>query len=256
MSSTSFARNATRISLISLGGMALVSAGTLGNLCGLAASTQHAYNMLANSTFSDGRMSADTLPEQAIAWLEVEGTTVSYPVAELHDSDPDSYYLTHTLWGAPSAEGCPYLDRRSSLGTDHILIYGHHLGSNPAMFTTLAESFEPALFAKLGRACLATRSGTALYQPYCALSVPATFAPIQQFSFSDGARRRAWLLDLADQASATSSTYQTDASRARRVLSLVTCTEGNGHSSRRTIVVFILPGCPCTYFHNLRAGAS
>ena len=50
---------------------------------------------------------------------------------------------------------------------------------------------------------------------------------------------KAWLTELAREASACTENWQTAISGARRVLSLITCTEGNGHSMWRTIVIFV-----------------
>lgn len=75
--------------------------------------------------------------EDFIAWLQIPGTPVDYPVVSTDDT---KYYLNHTFTGKKS-----YLGTLFSLGkTDYqlpsqnIAIYGHHIRSNDeVMFSPL-----------------------------------------------------------------------------------------------------------------------
>ena len=156
----------------------------------------------------------------------------------------DDYYLHHAIDGTPHSLGCPYIDRRSSKDGQHIVVYAHHLASSPVLFGELANRYQQGAFNKLGNATWrSVEDGkvarTTIFQPLCALRVPASYEAIQRFSFTSIEDTKAWLTKLAHEASACTENWQTAISDARRVLSLITCTEGNSHSMRRTIVIFV-----------------
>lgn len=179
-----------------------------------------------------------------VAWIDVDGTHISYPVAQPTSTMADDYYLHHAIDGTPHSLGCPYIDRRSSKDGQHVVVYAHHLASSPVLFGELANRYQQGAFDKLGNATWrSVENGkiarTTIFQPLCALRVPASYEAIQQFSFTSIEDMKAWLTELAHEASACTENWQTAISGARRVLSLITCTEGNGHSMRRTIVIFV-----------------
>ena len=74
-------------------------------------------------------------------------------------------------------------------------------------------------------------------RPLCALSVPERFAEIQVFDLA-GTDVASFANKICEQASARIADWRSLADRARRILTLITCTEANGHSSTRTIVLF------------------
>lgn len=180
----------------------------------------------------------------AVAWIEVDGTQINYPVAQPTSTMADDYYLHHAIDGTPHSLGCPYIDRRSSKDGQHVVVYAHHLASSPVLFDELANRYQQDAFDKLGNATWrSVEDGkvdrTTIFQPLCALRVPASYEAIQRFSFTSIEDMKAWLTELAREASAYTENWQTAISGARRVLSLITCTEGNGHSMWRTIVIFV-----------------
>lgn len=81
-----------------------------------------------------------------IAWLQIPGTTVDYPVVQTNDT---KYYLEHTFSGKKS-----YLGTLLSLGkTDYlspgknIAIYGHHIRRNSqVMFSPLLSYKEQSYY--------------------------------------------------------------------------------------------------------------
>ncbi|GEM_PF-2595981 len=180
----------------------------------------------------------------AVAWIEVDGTQISYPVAQPTSTMADDYYLHHAIDGTPHSLGCPYIDRRSSKDGQHVVVYAHHLASSPVLFGELANRYQQDAFDKLGNATWrSVEDGkvdrTTIFQPLCTLHVPASYEAIQRFSFTSIEDMKAWLTELAREASACTENWQTAINGARRVLSLITCTEGNGHSMWRTIVIFV-----------------
>ena len=80
-----------------------------------------------------------SLPEGVVAWVQVPGTTIDYPVMQ-GDALSPSYYLNHGMNGSYSAWGAPYIDAGCALGTESplVIVYGHHM-SDGTMFAPLAQ---------------------------------------------------------------------------------------------------------------------
>lgn len=72
-----------------------------------------------------------------VAWLEVPGTKMSYPIVQGKDND---YYLNHTYKKENSARGSIFLDKDVDFDrpSDNFLIYGHR-NVNGAMFEELLK---------------------------------------------------------------------------------------------------------------------
>ena len=62
--------------------------------------------------------------KEIIGWLEIEGTSINYPVCQTTDND---YYLTHNYKKEESSSGSLLLDKGFDLinGSSNYLIYGH-----------------------------------------------------------------------------------------------------------------------------------
>ena len=237
--------------------LTLLCLGVAGSLMAFQNRGEQAYWHLAaahnNTTAEDARGDASAPEPTYAAWLSIAGTPVDTPVAQLTDTMPADYYLTHDIWGKRNTVGCPFIDNRSDARAAHVLVFGHRIGWTDAAFTPLWDAYMPERFAAIGTASWeipsieetgngdedAEREDTAItFQPLCALHVDARYAPIQRFSFPDADALRAWLAQVADDATARAPHLAERIAGAERVLSLVTCSEANGHSSTRTIVVF------------------
>ena len=78
-----------------------------------------------------------TQNSEFIAWLQIPGTSVSYPVVQTSDT---AFYLTHNFKRQKAKAGTlfslPSMDYRTP--GKNIVIYGHHLSHRPnAMFSPL-----------------------------------------------------------------------------------------------------------------------
>ena len=174
----------------------------------------------------------------AAAWLEVEGTPISYPVAAAETAQEVSYYLGHRIDGTPSSAGSLVMDERSNAEGEHVMVYGHRMGWTGSMFGSLWQRYEPRLFAELGCARWHTPGGVATFSPLCALVISADDEGVQRFSFPDSDDVGSFALQLAERAEARRSDWRVAAARARRVLTLVTCTQPWEGTLERTLVVF------------------
>ena len=234
-----------RASALARGGallVGLICLGTTGALEASRALSAHRYDGLAakHEEVSSGALNDEQPTVSYAAWLTVEGTPIDLPVAVVADGMPADFYLSHDLWGNRSALGCPYLDERCSEDGMHILVYGHRIGWTDEVFTPLADCYHQQRFDALGQARWESSDGAAtVFHPLCALRVSASFAAIQRFSFDDLDDLRSWLNGIAAQADARVSDWEERIARTGRVLTLVTCSEANGHSATRTLVIFV-----------------
>lgn len=80
------------------------------------------------------------------AWLEIEGTDISYPVVQ--STANDAYYLDHNSDGISSANGAIFSEHEfnsTDMNDPVTILYGHHM-SDGAMFGNLQKYFSDAAF--------------------------------------------------------------------------------------------------------------
>lgn len=229
-------RTVTRAAFLAAAAGCVVAAGSL--LYPQSAS-QAGYSGLAAEAAGGKVGELAPPPNGAAAWLRVEGTSVDYPVAALADGMPDDYYLRHDLWGRESGAGCPYLMRGCGADDPHALVYGHHMGWTGFMFSTIADTYLPASFARIGRALWSTAGGgETAFVPYCAMRVDKAYQGIRRFDFSGGSGMEEWLNGLAADASSRSDGWRSLSASAARALTLVTCSSVRAGMRDRTLLVF------------------
>lgn len=75
--------------------------------------------------------------EEVVAWIDVEGTDISYPVVHTHN---DNKYLDETFDNKQNACGAIFLETQNSsdLSDNYNIIYGHNM-KNGSMFGALSE---------------------------------------------------------------------------------------------------------------------
>jgi len=72
---------------------------------------------------------------EIIAWIEVPGTRIDYPIVQGRDND---WYLRHTVSGERNPSGAVFVDYRSApdFSAPHTIIYGHNM-QDGSMFAGL-----------------------------------------------------------------------------------------------------------------------
>lgn len=95
-----------------------------------------------------------------IGWLSIPGTAVDYPVMYT-PYDPQKY-LRRSFRGQYSQSGVPFLDRRCSLQSDNLIIYGHNM-KNGTMFSDLKRYTNNAFRAEHPTIELETTEGIRYY---------------------------------------------------------------------------------------------
>ena len=176
------------------------------------------------------------------AWLIVEGTSVSYPVAAARNASEVDYYLSHLIDGTYSPTGSLVIDERSSADAAHIMIYGHCAGRTDQMFGSLREAYLPEVFDTLEPARWRTRKGEEVFHPLCAFTTNASDGTFQRFGDLSTDEVATLAYEMASRAQAREAGWRDHVKRAERLLTLVTCTTARAGETERTVVVFRAEG--------------
>lgn len=211
---------------------------------------EQSYRSLSLSAVSDTNKAADNLSvnwdvlydqnDEVVGWLSVNGTPIDYPVVQTRGDTPAGFYLSHDFWRNPSGNGCLYLDDRSTLEGEHLMVFGHQTGFSNRMFSSLRRAWDARTFHSIGEARWSTPNQDSTFQPLCALKVNEDFDLIQQFSFEGEADVKTWLNRLLQHTATAATNAETLIQGAKQVLTLVTCADTIPGTNERTLVVFVL----------------
>lgn len=82
-------------------------------------------------------------------WLEIDGTTINYPVLQSDSEEDSQFYLTHSFAKKKDKNGSLFMDYRNDfLNRDtNIIIYGHNMKSG-AMFGSLKKYLDQGYLEK------------------------------------------------------------------------------------------------------------
>ncbi len=88
--------------------------------------------------------SLSAINRDVVAWIELDGTNISYPVAQASN---DTYYLDHSFSLGASRSGCIFLGAiyASDFSDFNSVLYGHHMKSG-AMFQPVTLYKEAGFF--------------------------------------------------------------------------------------------------------------
>ena len=203
--------------------------------------TEWRYEQVAEeyqSESSDGSTSKPLLPDGAVAWLRVNGTSIDYPVAQAHESDP-FFYLSHDIWGNPSGSGCPFLDWRCSNTRLQKLVYAHRMGTTERQFSPIAETWQQEEFDRIGTLEWKTTDGISTLKPLCALKVDKTYQKIQAFDACSETELRNWLSSILCDSTARSADARELCHVAQKAITLATCSSEQSGQRDRTLLVFV-----------------
>lgn len=152
-----------------------------------------------------------------IGWLSIPGTAVNYPV--MHTPENPQKYLRRSFYGEYSQSGVPFLDRRCSLDSDNLIIYGHNM-KNGTMFSSLRNYTDPAFCAAHPVIEFQTADGAEPYTVFAVAAVQKTDAWYSFIHAVDGA-------DFSEQTALIlqKSIYDTGITPVygRQIITLSTC---------------------------------
>ena len=99
--------------------------------------------------------------ENVIAWLEIEGTDINYPIVQTNDND---YYLNHNYKNEKSSAGAIYFDKDVKINeSDNLQIYGHR-NKYGLMFEPLIKYAKKDFYEKHKTINLTTLEEDATYE--------------------------------------------------------------------------------------------
>ena len=160
-----------------------------------------------------------------IGWLCIPGTAVNYPV--MHTPENPQKYLRRSFYGEYSQSGVPFLDRRCSLDSDSLIIYGHNM-KNGTMFSSLRNYTDPAFCTAHPVIEFQTADGAEQYAVFAVAAVQKTDAWYSFIHAADGA-------DFSEQTAAIlqKSLYDTGITPVygQQIITLSTC-YGSGKNGR------------------------
>lgn len=84
-----------------------------------------------------------------VGWLEIDGTTINYPVLQSDSEEDSQFYLTHSFAKKKDKNGSLFMDYRNDfLNRDtNIIVYGHNMKSG-AMFGSLKKYLDKGYLEK------------------------------------------------------------------------------------------------------------
>lgn len=99
---------------------------------------------------------------EIIAWIEIEGTNISYPVCQ---TDNNQFYLDHNYKKESSQSGSLFLDKDFDLqnGSSNYLIYGHR-NQQGLMFEDLLKYKEKEFYKKHKKIKFTTEKEDSMYE--------------------------------------------------------------------------------------------
>lgn len=103
-----------------------------------------------------------------VAWLNVSGTQIDYPV--MWTPSAPEYYLRRAFDQSDSASGTPFVGEGSDIDSDCLIIYGHEM-HNGTMFGELDKYADAAFFQSNGAETitLSTRTEMRRYEIFAAV---------------------------------------------------------------------------------------
>ena len=160
-----------------------------------------------------------------IAWLNLPGTPVNYPVTQTEDND---YYLNHLHDKSPGKVGCLFADYENSadFSDRNTIIYGHNMRDG-SMFAELNHYKEQAYFDAYPRMYLVTPEGGFVCEVFAAFTADpeesGSDASPWRLGFQDDGAYTTWLGKMAERSVVESGVTVTSSDR---VLTLSTCAPG------------------------------
>ena len=194
----------------------VVGLALLGTALGLYMMTQHNYQVgkdeyaaLAQNVTEDTATSRPIVDfatlkadnPEVVAWVQIPGTPVNYPVAQHSDND---YYLEHTFTDQFNLAGSVFLDYRSAADASGYMtaIYGHHL-KNGEMFAKIADYSDQAEFDTIPGVYYVTSDNTVHdLVPIGTIVVDGGDTDVLKFDFASDAEFQAHVQSLLDRCSA------------------------------------------------------
>lgn len=156
-----------------------------------------------------------------VAWLDVGGTRIHYPVVRTEDNE---YYLTRTFERKENPSGAIFMDFRNEreLSDFNIILYGHNM-KDGSMFYDLREFEHKTFLAKNPKIELTLRNSKRVYTTFAAYQRQDDF-DFMGFSISMDVDKEQLITRILGKSTIHTNIRPT---ADDEILTLVTCTSGS-----------------------------
>lgn len=178
--------------------------------------------------------------EDIIAWLEVPGTEVDYPILQSKPEMEEDFYLEHNLDGSGGYPGCVYIQKLNQADfTDAVtVVYGHNM-RNGSMFAGLHAYEDRDFFEQNNMFHIYTPTTAQTYHVIAAVNYDDRLIPAYFQNFATANDVNAFLDDLYSFGESERNHFLQDKriNGTDHFVVLSTCT---ANSSSRWLVVGVL----------------
>lgn len=156
-----------------------------------------------------------------VAWLDVEGTRIHYPVVQAADNE---YYLTRTFERKENPSGALFMDYRNAreLTDFNIIIYGHNM-KDGSMFYDLREFEHASFLQKNPKIELTMKDSKRVYRAFAVYQRKDNF-DFMGFSISLDSDKEQLISRILKKSEIQTGLHPT---AEDEILTLVTCTSGS-----------------------------
>ena len=125
--------------------------------------------------------------EDIVAWVEVPGTDVDYPILQSKPEMEEDFYLEHNLDGSGGYPGCIYIQKSNSADfCDAVtVVYGHNM-KNGSMFSSLHRYEDRDFFDEHPNFSIYTPTEAKTYRVIAALNYDDRLIPAYFHFFLSG----------------------------------------------------------------------
>lgn len=173
------------------------------------------------------------LNSDCAAYLNIPGTTVSYPV--MHTKNNPEYYLNHNFSKEYSFYGTPFIDYRCDISSTNLIVYGHNI-TGKRYFGELTNYYSYDYYKKHKTINLETNDGKSSYEIISVINTN-TFSSWYQFINIDKHNSEEYKLWL--KYALIHSVYRCDLDKditeIRQFLTLSTC-QDEGEDKRLLVI--------------------
>lgn len=157
----------------------------------------------------------------AIGWIIIEGTEISYPIVRGSDND---FYLYHLVDGTYNILGSIFMDYRhnADFSSEVTMIYGHNMRDG-SMFAPLEQYKNPEYYEQHPTAYILTPTQVFRLELFAGNVVDSSTSPILRFDFVDELDKQNYL-----RYAKAMSTFQSEVEIKPddRLVNFFTCTYG------------------------------
>ena len=170
--------------------------------------------------------------KDVIGFIEIPGTTISYPVMQTKDN-PD-FYLNHDINKDYSSYGTPYLSAYCDLKTsDQLIVYGHNMGYNK-MFGVLTNYRDESYLKAHPSIILETKNKKSEYEIFAVMSVNKYDFPYWSFVMAKDEAEYDEYVEKVIHYTLQNCTHKPN--YGDQILALSTCDNRRGHDYRFVVM--------------------